>query len=205
LDSRDFADPAWLAIERACLARIRGGDREAFAELYRAFARRLYATVLLPLLGDGARAEDALAATFVSTLEALEKYEDRGTSIYFWMARVARSKAMDLHREGARGGRALSRYEGLVAPLREVGGGAEGRLAGDLDPARLAGAVREALLRVSPRHRRAIELRFLEERARPACAEALEVSQGAFDVLLLRALRSFRAVWTEIIGEEKEA
>jgi DNA-directed RNA polymerase specialized sigma24 family protein len=53
----------------------------------------------------------------------------------------------------------------------------------------------ETLAGLNPRYRRAIELRLVEERSREACAEALEVKLGTFDVLLLRALRAFRTSW----------
>ncbi len=186
------------------MRRIRAGERAAFAELYRAFGRRLHA-VVLPLVGNPAAAEDALAATFVSAIERIDQYEDRGQSIYFWLAAIARSKAMDLHRQAARGGRAVARYESLLAPLLDGGPGPEARLRGDLDAGRLAEAVGRVLGEIPPRQRRAIELRILEERPRPECAEALGVTIGAFDVLLLRGLRSFRATWSKIIGEAGEA
>ena len=51
------------------------------------------------------------------------------------------------------------------------------------------------LARLNPRYRRALELRFFEERSRQECAAALEVKLGTFDVLLLRALRAFRKEW----------
>ncbi len=203
MEPRDVQDPAWLAIERACLGRIRAGDRAAFAEIYRAFSRRLYA-IVLPLVGDPAAAEDALAATFVAAIERIGQYQDRGQSVFFWLATIARSKAMDGHRACARAGRAASRYEGLLAPLREGGVGPETRLGGDLDPSRLAEAVRRVLAEIPPRQRRAIELRLLEERSRAECAAAIGVTMGAFDVLLLRGLRSFRASWRKIIGEAGE-
>ena len=53
------------------------------------------------------------------------------------------------------------------------------------------------LSRINPRYRRAIELRFFEEQPREACAQALDVQIGTFDVVLLRALRAFRAAWLE--------
>ena len=52
--------------------------------------------------------------------------------------------------------------------------------------------------------RRALELRFFEERARPECAEALGVKIGTFDVVLLRALRAFRREWTAAVGAAPE-
>lgn len=75
-------------------------------------------------------------------------------------------------------------------------------------PARIGGvpdfgrdAIARVLESINPRYRRAIELRFLEEQPREACATALGVTLGTFDVVLLRALRAFRAQWSAAIGE----
>ena len=57
--------------------------------------------------------------------------------------------------------------------------------------------VESTLNRINPRYRRAIELRFFEDRGRTECADAMEVKIGTFDVLILRALRAFRRAWEE--------
>src|SRR5262249_40583334 len=93
-----FSDPGWLQTERALVARVRSGDRAAFAELYRAFAAPLFGAVLLPSLGDRAVAEDALADTFQTVLERLHRWDDRGVSIWRWLKEIAVNKARDVHR-----------------------------------------------------------------------------------------------------------
>ena len=67
---------------------------------------------------------------------------------------------------------------------------------------RIRTSVGKVLEGLNPRYRRAIELRFLEDRPRQECADALEVKLGTFDVVLLRALRSFRKEWARVVGEE---
>jgi RNA polymerase sigma factor (sigma-70 family) len=181
-----FNDPAWLEEERRCLRALRRGDGPAFARLYRAFAGPLYARVLLPRLGDAQAAEDALADTFRTMLEKLDTFEDRGGSVWSWLATVAANKAHDAHRERARDGRALRAFQRLAAPL--VGADAPA------DP-HLGAAVAAALGDINPRYRRALELRFLEDRPREECAREMQVKLGTFDVLLLRALRAFRERW----------
>jgi RNA polymerase sigma-70 factor (ECF subfamily) len=68
----------------------------------------------------------------------------------------------------------------------------------------LRARVREVLERINPRYRRAIELRLLEDRERQACADEMAVKLGTFDVLLLRAVRSFRAEWESLHRGEGE-
>jgi len=196
-----FEDPAWLVEEAKLLERIRRGDRGACTALYRAFAAPLANRVLWPRLSDPDLVADALSETFRSFLERLADYQTRGSSVWGWLATIAANKASDIHRAQARGGRALHNYQALLEPLWD-----------DLGPprpdqaheqVRLRDAVGTVLGTIHPRYRRAIELRFLEDRPRPECADALAVTLGTFDVLLLRALRAFRAAWqTEFSASE---
>jgi RNA polymerase sigma-70 factor (ECF subfamily) len=191
-----FNDPAWLERERRLLGELRRGDRTAFPPLYRAFAQPLYARVLLPRLGDRQAAEDVLAETFRTMLEKLDRYDDRGGSIWSWLATVAANRARDVERERARRGQALRGFALLSAPLLEAQppGPGDDPQAGN-DGARLQAAVTKVLDALNPRYRRALTLRFLEDRPRVECAALLEVKVGTFDVLLLRALRAFRERW----------
>jgi RNA polymerase sigma-70 factor, ECF subfamily len=200
-----FDDPAHIEEERRWLDAIRGGDPRAtergFERVFARYAEPLYRVVLLPKLGDRAAAEDALADTFRKALESLGQYRDMGKSLWPYLSTIAANRAHDIHRERARRGRALASFEALLAPL------AAPVAAPDAGPDR--DRVRQAVDRVlgalPPRYRRAIELRFFEERPREACAAALEVKLGTFDVVLLRSLRAFRERWQELIGASPEA
>jgi len=189
-----------LRWERACLERARRGDRRAFAELYEAYADRLYRRVLLPRLGNAQAAEDALSETFRMLLERIEQVEDQGVSIWFWLSRVAVNKATDMHRVRGRTSRALVSFEGLLAPLRTAPSDPAVEAEGRVEVERLKATVRQVLERLNPRYRLAIELRFLQDRPREECAEELEVKIGTFDVVLLRSLRAFRREWEAVLG-----
>lgn len=197
-------DPAdTLRWERALVARMRRGDKGAFAELYREYSRPLYARVLLPRLGDAAAAEDALAETFRTVFERIDRYEDQGRGVWSWIVRIAVNKAMDMHRASARSGRILASWEGLVAPLREPEELPLERAEQAAETGRVRELVRAVLGRINPRYRRAIELRILEERPRDECAQELDVRTGTFDVVMLRALRAFRKEWESTEEEER--
>jgi len=195
----DFTSKEWLARERDLLARTRRGEREAVAELYRAFAPRLFARVLMPKLGNRQAAEDALSETFRKALEKLDRYDDRGTSFYFWLSRIATNEATDMHRVKARTRRALTSFEELLAPLRPSAPRPEKELAEAEQLAMLRETVSAVLERINPRYARAISLRFFEDRSREECAAGLDVKIGTFDVVLLRALRAFRKEWEAFV------
>lgn len=189
-----FTDPSWLEEERRCLGALRRGDRAAFHRLYQVMAPPLYARILLPRLGDPGAAEEALADTFVRAVERLGSYEDRGGSIWSWLVTIAANRALDHHRARARDGRGLAGFAALLGPLT---GDAAAPNDEAPDGEKLRAAVTETLGRLNPRYRRALELRFFEDRERVDCAAALEIKIGTFDVLLLRALRAFRAAWVD--------
>ena len=190
-----FNDAAWLSAERPLLDRARRGDAEAFGQLYEAFADVLFCQVLLPKLGNRSAAEEALAETFRAAWEKLPRFESRGVSAFFWLARIAENKAADAHRELARTGQGLARFESLLGPLRTaLEGPAEAAERRD-ELERLRQAIARTLEGLNPRYRRALQLRLLEDRSRQECAQALEVTVPTFDVLLLRAVRAFRAAW----------
>lgn len=58
------------------VARLQGGDKEAFAVLYTRYFDRVYSYVKL-LLGDAHEAEDATQQIFVQVFERVEQYERR--------------------------------------------------------------------------------------------------------------------------------
>jgi RNA polymerase sigma factor (sigma-70 family) len=196
-----FDDPAWLEKERQWLGALARGDGTAFDQVFQAFAGPLYQRVLLPKLGEPAAAEDALAETFRRALERLPRFEDRGKGLWPYLATIATNLAHDVHRERARRGRALASFESLLAPLETPG-----PQPGDgPDQAKVRAAVSGVLSALNPRYRQAIELRFFAEHSREECARMLEVKVGTFDVLLLRALRSFRERWQDMVGAPPEA
>ena len=134
-----FNDPAWLEEERRLLGELRRGDRTAFSRLYRAFAQPLYARVLLPKLGDRQAAEDVAGGDLPDHAGEADQYEDRGGSIWSWLATVAANKARDVERERARRGQALRGFALLSAPLLDAQAPGPGDDAGD--GARLQAAV----------------------------------------------------------------
>jgi RNA polymerase sigma-70 factor (ECF subfamily) len=192
-----FDDPAWLAQERQWLEALRGSDGRAcdraFDSLFDAYAQPLYRRILLPRLGDAAAAEDALSETFRKAFEGLARYEHRGAGLWPYLATIAINQAHDMHRAQGRRARLLASFQAFLAPVQAAP-------TEEPDVAALGVAVKDVLAAINPRYRRALELRFLEERPREQCAALLEVKLGTFDVLLLRALRAFRAKWQDNQG-----
>jgi len=157
--------------------------------------------VLYPLLGNAAAAEDALSETFRNAFQRLGDYRPGEVSIYFWLATIAKHKALDMHRARKVTGRALANFESLLEPLRPSPESPEHLLDSAWSKHSVGQAVHTTLAALNERYREAIKLRFLEDQSREACAERLGVKLGTFDVLLLRALRAFRKRWEELAAQ----
>jgi RNA polymerase sigma factor (sigma-70 family) len=184
--------------EQECVTRALQGDAEAFGEIYDAYSERIYRRVLFTLLGNATAAEDALAETFRVGFQRLGSYTPGEVSIYYWLAAIARNKALDMHRARKVTGRALASFEALLEPLALAPDSPEQLFERESSRQRLGVAVQSTLSQINARYREAIALRFLEDQSREACAARLGVKVGTFDVLLLRALRAFRKRWEEL-------
>jgi len=81
------------------ITRIQAGDQDAFALLYMRYFDRVY-TYLRVTLRNSHEAEDATQQTFLQLLQALERYEHRG-SFWSWLATIMRNRALnDLRQQG---------------------------------------------------------------------------------------------------------
>jgi RNA polymerase sigma-70 factor, ECF subfamily len=194
----DLNDSSRRRWEQECVTRAVQGDAQAFGEIYDAYSERIYRRVLFTLLGNAAAAEDALAETFRVAFQRLGSYRPGEVSIYYWLAAIARNKALDMHRARKVTGRALASFEALLEPLALAPDSPEQLFEQESSRQRLGLAVQSTLSQINARYGQAIVLRFLEDQSREACAARLGVKVGTFDVLLLRALRAFRKRWEEL-------
>jgi RNA polymerase sigma-70 factor (ECF subfamily) len=110
--------------DQALVARVRGGEREAFDQLTARYQRRLLRLVMR-LVNDQAEAEDVVQETFIKAYRALRRF--RGESAFYtWLYRIAVNTAKNaLLARGRRGmvsGAVGPRGEPLVEEehLREV-------------------------------------------------------------------------------------
>ena len=80
------------------IERIAGGDRDAFEQLYRRFARPVLAMALRQL-GDSGRAEDAAQETFAAVWRSARSYRSERGSGSAWLYAVARHAIIDRARQ----------------------------------------------------------------------------------------------------------
>jgi RNA polymerase sigma factor (sigma-70 family) len=181
-----------LEEERRLVAEAQAGNLDAMRPILESYAAPLYATVILPRLGDVATAEDVLRDTFTTAIEKIDQFRWTGKSIYVWLRQIAVNKVYDVHRRSKRSVQladAMAR-ELPQATMPDVG--ADALLIAAEEQELNRERIRHALEALSDRYRLAIELRLIEELPRDECARRMNVTTGTFDVVLFRAVRAFR-------------
>ena len=83
-----------VATDGELLSRVGSGDRAAFEELYRRFARPVLG-LALRRLGDRGRAEDATQEAFASVWRSARSYDPARGSGAPWLYAVARNAIVD--------------------------------------------------------------------------------------------------------------
>ncbi|MBL8601003.1 MAG: RNA polymerase sigma factor [Myxococcales bacterium] len=184
------------AEERALVEAAQRGERASLELLLDRVSRPLYAAVILPRVGVAADAEDILRDTLLRAMERLDTFRWTPAGIFPWLRQIAIHLVIDHVRRRQRRDRLEDRYERAAAdvmPLHHAG--AEEMLIEQQERAVATRSMEAALATLNDRYRRAVELRLLEERSREACAEAMGVTVGNFDVILHRALGALKKAY----------
>ncbi|WP_371577247.1 RNA polymerase sigma factor [Streptomyces sp. NBC_01314] len=167
--------------ERAARARIRAGDREAFAEIYDAYARAVY-NHAYRMTGDWSTAEEVMADTFLDAWRTRERLEPDGGSLKPWLLGMATNKARNANRGLGRRLAFLARRPAL-APVADFADETAGRL----DDARRLAAVRQVYGRLRRGERDVLALCVWSGLDYGQAAEALGVPVGTVRSRLSRA------------------
>jgi len=187
---------------RRLRARVRGGEREAFAELYERYAIVVYQHALR-LTGNWSVAEEVMSETFLAAWRGREAVEADGGSLRPWLFGIATNKARNADRS-------LRRRLAFLARRAEAGGEevvgdfAEG-LVGRIDDARRLAEVRRVLGRLRRHEREVIALCVWGGLDYAQAAEALGVPVGTVRSRLSRARKRLREiVEREALARRKE-
>ncbi|HEY8455495.1 MAG TPA: RNA polymerase sigma factor [Actinopolymorphaceae bacterium] len=162
---------------------VRGGDREAFAPLYREHVGAVHLAVR-DHLHDPERIADAVQETFARALASLHKLRDPGR-FRPWLLAIARHTAVDIRRNQNR--ISLDELDETDLTTQDADDPAE--LAALRD---LAGVVNGLVIGLSQRDAIALSLVTLGFDVADIAA-ALQVKKGAAKVVLHRARRRLRA------------
>ena len=161
---------------------MRGGDRDAYAELVNRHAPVAIRTAAL--LGAGEEAEDVVQEAFVKAYAALDRFQPEAP-FRPWLLRIVANETRNLHRASARRAARERRAWEQSQPLL---------LARPDDPAdALLSAERQSALvrglaRLSPEHRHVVIYRYLLDLDEAETAAVLGWPRGTVKSRLHRAL-----------------
>ena len=177
--------------EAALLARVRGGDRDAYAAVVRRHSSIAIRTAAL--LGAGAEAEDVAQEAFVKAYAALGRFRPEA-SFRPWLLAIVANEARNLHRTVRR------RADREQRPLADVpvDGPAE-----RLEVRERQQVVRQALDLLPADQRDVLVCRYLLELDERETATVLRLSPGTVKSRTSRGLRRLRAGLTADVGVQE--
>lgn len=175
------------APELALLARVAGGDAEAFSQLYDRLAGVLF-SIAVRILHDVHAAEDVVQEVFVQIWAKAGTYDARLGKPSTWAITLLRNKAIDRLRASQRGHRLAE-----AAAAEQLAGETSHNLSHDLllgeETARL---LRAAVAKLVPEQKQAIEMAFFSGLTHAEIAGALEAPLGTVKARIRRGMLELR-------------
>jgi len=165
------------------IAAARSGSSDALGELYDLYARALFATAYR-LLQSREDAEDVVHDVFVGLPELLRKYQERG-AFAAWLRRVTARVALARVRETTQHPLVELDDSSAQVASRDVHGSI---------------SLETALRNLTPSLRSVLVLKEIEGFTHAEIAQMLDISVGASEVRLHRAIQGLRALLT---GEDR--
>jgi RNA polymerase sigma-70 factor (ECF subfamily) len=176
------------SVLRELLAQVQGGSEGALIGLHRLTGDRLH-RVALGVLGDWDAAEDVVADTFAQVWRRADTYDPRRGAVLTWLSTIARNRAIDRLRGGARDDAAsIDDMASALHPPDDAGTPSQAA-AGRENASQLRRAVRD----LPSIQRRAIELAFFEGLSHQQVASTLGKPLGTIKTRIRAGLAAIRA------------
>lgn len=170
--------------EQRLLQRLRLGDAEAFAGLYRANVQAVFRYIAFRV-NDSQLAEDLTGDVFIRALKSINSYQDQGKPFVAWLYRIAHARVVDHYRQQDRRPASTSLDD---EPLE---------VSGDMDSNLLqrqaSSVLREAIRDLTDDQQQVIILRFIEGQRIEMVAQQMGKNANAIKALQHRALHALAA------------
>ena len=183
------ASQTGLPSDRELLARVREGDRGAFAQLYDRYGDPAY-SLAVRIVRDRDLAADVVQDAFLAVWKNAASFDPERGQASTWILTMTHNKAVDLVRREQRR-RADQLDPEHDAPSTDP---APDQLA-HLSAAR--GQIREAMAQLPAAHREVIELAYFGGYTQSELADMLSVPMGTIKSRTFAALKALRAALEE--------
>jgi len=168
------------------------GDEAAFGILYSRLAPSLYG-MAFRMMNDAKEAEDVLQEGFTYIWRKANNYDPARSSAYAWAVMIVRNKAIDRLRARQRGHRLREKVTSEAGFFAERD---DSSAQVPLSRERNA-EVREALKKIAPEQRQAVELAFFSGLTHEQIAEQLGAPLGTIKARIRRGLLRLRDFFHE--------
>ena len=170
------------------------GDADAFAELYEAYADRVY-RYLLARTSRPQEAEELTSRTFLRAFANLGHYRGRGSGFGAWLMTIAHNLLVNWYRDRGRRPPTASLEDALSVPSETPGPEAS------LLRSESVQQVREAIGRLRPERQRLVALKYARGMSNAEIGRMMGRSEGAVKALHHRTLRQLQGELARLSGE----
>ncbi|WP_407077880.1 RNA polymerase sigma factor [Streptomyces sp. NPDC126499] len=185
-----------MGVESPLNERIRSGDRAAFAEIFDAHARAVYAHAVRTS-GDRALAEDVMSLTFLEAWRLRDKLRDEVGNVRAWLLGIATNVLRNTARAARRHREAMARL-----PPPEASPDFSDEVVGQMADAQRLAAVARALRRLRRTEREVFTLVVWSGLGYAAAAEAMGIPIGTVRSRLSRAREKLRGLVEAELAEQ---
>ncbi len=192
--------------ERRIAQGLRGGDPQAWRELYEAFAERVWRSVARLLGPASADVADVVQETFMAAARSAPTYDEAKGSLGVWLTGIAR-RHLALHfRKEQRHDRQRLVSAALGAAngrLRQWLDGAEAPMPDELEIAELAQLVRATLAELPAEYEIALTAKYVDDVPVEHMAREERCTEVAIRSRLARARQAFRNEFSRRVPEHE--
>jgi RNA polymerase sigma-70 factor (ECF subfamily) len=158
--------------DQALVERLVAGDDQALEELFDRYASFM-SGIARKVIGDRVHAEDVVQEVIASVWAHPERYDAGRGSLRAYLGVQAHRRAVDVVRSETRRRLREERWEGSGQAAAWLPGESEGLGAGELRK-----MLDDAIARLPPEQRRAVQLAFFEGRTQREVAQVLGIPEG---------------------------
>lgn len=185
------SEQQWVALIQG----IAAGDPRALQALYNR-THRLVFTLALRITSDRETAEEVTVDVFHDVWRRAATYETTGGSVVGWIMNQARSRAIDRRRFEHRKKR-LPREDHATPPVTDARGPHEA-----VDGAQQGQRLRDAVTKLTPQERQAIEAAYFSELTYEEVAVRLNQPLGTIKTRIRSGLRKLRQTLSNTMGRQ---